>query len=68
VIYFLETTAVVQLSSQREKKRSDKMNSQSKQNKAKLDSGVDPIVLTLSDLSHEVKKNSANETVYIDHL
>ena len=67
-MYFSETTAVVHLSSLRETWGSNKMNSQSKQNKAKLDSGVDPIVLTLNDLSHEVKKNSANETVYIDHL
>ena len=67
-MYFSKTTAVVQLSSQRENRRSNKMNSQSKQNKAKLDSDVDPIVLTLNDLSHEVKKNSASEPIYIDHL
>ena len=67
-MYFSKTTAVVQLSSPHETWRSNKMNSQSKHNKVKLDSDVAPIVLTLNDLSHEVKKNSANEPIYIDHL
>jgi hypothetical protein len=67
-MYFSKTTTVVQLSSQRKNRRSDKMNSQSKQNNAKLESGVNPIVLTINDLSHQVKKNSANEPIYIDHL
>ena len=67
-MYFSKTTTVVHLSSQRENRRSDKMNSQSKQNEAKLDNDINPIVLTLNNLSHKVKKNSANEPIYIDHL
>jgi len=34
----------------------------------KLDSGVVPIVLTLSDTPLEVRKKSASEITYIDHL
>jgi hypothetical protein len=44
------------------------MNNQSKHNKAKLDSDVAPIILTLNDVSLKVKKNSESEPIYIDHL
>ena len=33
-----------------------------------LDSGVVPVVLTLNDVPLKVKKNSASEPIYIDHL
>ncbi len=33
-----------------------------------LDSGVVPIVLTLNDVPTKVKKNSASEPIFIDHL
>ena len=44
------------------------MNKQSQHNKVKLDSGVVPIVLTLNDAPLKVKKNSASEPIYIDHV
>jgi hypothetical protein len=66
--FFRKTTATVQPSSPHEKRGSNKMKNQSKYSMKKLDGGVVPIVLTLNDTPLEVRKKSASEPTYIDHL
>jgi len=44
------------------------MNRQSEQSKVHLDGGLVPIVLTLNDVPLKIKKNSASEPIYIDHI
>ena len=44
------------------------MKNQTKYRMENIDSGVVPIVLTLNDLLPKVKKTSASEPIFIDHL
>ncbi len=44
------------------------MNNQSKSSKKNLDNDVVPIVLTLKEVTLEVRKKSASEPIYIAHF
>ncbi len=46
----------------------DKMNNQSRCCKEKLDNSTIKIVVSLNDVSLEVRKKAASEPIYITHL
>jgi hypothetical protein len=50
------------------KQGENKMKNQYRSSKEKLDSGVIPIVLTIDDVPIELRRKSANEPTYVDHL
>ena len=48
--------------------RSNKMKNQPNYCEEKIDSSTVPIVVTLNDVSLEVRKKSASEPIYFTHL